>query len=164
MVTIKNSLFALMALLLLASCDKARVFDEYKEFDGGWPINNKAQFTFDATDTVSRYNMFVTTRANNSYPYSNLFIIVQMEQPDSKLVKVDTLEYQMANPDGSLMGSGFSDIKESKLWYKENVNFPKKGKYTFTVQQAVRESGKVPGVENLDGITEVGFRIENKEE
>lgn len=153
-----------MALVLFASsCDKARVFDEYKEFDGGWPINNKAQFTFDAQDTVSRYNMYVTTRANNGYPYSNLFVIVQMEQPESKIVKVDTLEYQMANPDGTLMGSGFSDIKESKLWYKENVNFPKKGKYTFSIQQAVRQQGQVPGVENLEGITEVGFRIENKE-
>ena len=152
-----------MALLLLASCDKARVFDEYKEFDGGWEINKKAQFTFDATDTVSRYNLFVTTRANNSYPYSNLFIIVQMEQAGDKLVKVDTLEYQMANPDGSLMGSGFSDIKESKLWYKENVKFPKAGKYTITIQQAVRKSGEVPGVEELDGVTDVGFRIESTE-
>lgn len=163
MAVIKNSLFVVMALLLLASCDDKRVFDEYKEFDGSWNKDSIATFTFDAKDTVSRYNMFVTTRANNSYPYSNLFLIVQMNEPESKITKVDTLEFEMANPDGSLMGSGFSDIKESKLWYKENENFPKPGRYTFKVQQAVRQANKIPGVENLDGITEVGFRIEHKE-
>jgi gliding motility-associated lipoprotein GldH len=69
----------------------------------------------------------------------------------------------MANPDGSLLGDGFSDIKESKLWYKEKVRFPKAGKYTIKVQQAVRQAGQVPGVQELDGITEVGFRIESTE-
>ena len=92
-----------------------------------------------------------------------MFLIVQLQQPGTKLTKVDTLEYQMANPDGSLMGDGFTDIKESKLWYKENVKFPKAGKYTITIQQAVRKSGEVPGVEELDGVTDLGFRIESTE-
>jgi hypothetical protein len=29
----------------------------------------------------------------------------------------------MTDPDGALLGDGFSDIKESKLFYKENVRF-----------------------------------------
>ncbi|MBP6460778.1 MAG: gliding motility lipoprotein GldH, partial [Crocinitomicaceae bacterium] len=61
----------------------------------------------------------------------------------------------------SLLGDGFTDIKESKLFYKENVRF--RGKYKVYVKQAVRETGKVPGVELLEGITDVGFRIEKKE-
>jgi hypothetical protein len=59
------------------------------------------------------------------------------------------------------MGNGFSDIKESKLFYKDNVTF--KGKYKVHIKQAVRESGKIPGVEALEGITDVGFRIEQKD-
>ncbi|WP_116790259.1 gliding motility lipoprotein GldH [Flavobacterium psychrotrophum] len=163
MAVIKNSLIALSALVLLVSCDKKRVFDEYKEFDGTWNKDSIASFTYEAKDTMSHYNLFLTTRTNNSYPYSNLFVIVQMEQPGTNITKADTLEYQMANPDGTLMGDGFSDIKESKLWYKEDVRFPKAGTYKFSVQQAVRQSGKVPGVQELDGITEIGLRIENKE-
>jgi hypothetical protein len=64
----------------------------------------------------------------------------------------------MANPDGSLLGDGFTDLKESKLVYKDKVRF--KGKYQVHIKQAVRETGKVPGVNALDGITDVGFRIE----
>jgi gliding motility-associated lipoprotein GldH len=83
-----------------------------------------------------------------------------MELPNG-FTKVDTLEYQMANPDGTLLGDGFSDIKESKLYFKENVKF--RGKYKVHIKQAVRETGKIPGVVLLDGITEVGFRIEKKD-
>lgn len=152
-------IFGFALALLFVSCDKKRIFDEYKEIDGSWHKKQKVTFAFEQNDTVQDYNMFVNIRNNNDYPYNNLFLIVSMLQPDG-VTKVDTLEYQMANPDGSLMGEGFSDVKESKLWYKENTRFPKAGKYTVTVQQAVRESGKVPGVEQLQGVSEVGFRIE----
>jgi gliding motility-associated lipoprotein GldH len=161
--TTKNSLLALGLLFLVCSCDKARVFDEYKELDGTWSKDSVLTFNVEQKDTVAKFNLFVTTRTNNNYPYNNMFLIVQMQQPGTRLTKVDTLEYQMANPDGSLMGDGFSDIKESKLWYKEKINFPKPGKYTFKVKQAVRQSGKVGGVQQLEGITEVGFRIESTE-
>lgn len=144
----------------LFSCDKQRVFDEYQEIDGSWHKKQKVAFTFEQQDTVTKYNMFVNIRNNNEYPFNNLFLIVSMLQPDG-VTKVDTLEYQMTNPDGSLMGDGFSDVKESKLWYKENTNFPKKGKYVVSIEQAVRETGKVGGMEQLPGISEIGFRIEN---
>jgi gliding motility-associated lipoprotein GldH len=96
-------------------------------------------------------------RANNNYPFNNIFLIVAIERPNG-FTKVDTLEYLMANPDGSLLGDGFTDIKESKLFYKEKVRF--RGNYKVHLKQAVRENGKVPGVTVLEGITDVGFRIE----
>ncbi|ALM50750.1 gliding motility protein GldH [Flavobacterium psychrophilum] len=160
---VRNSIAALSLVLLLVSCDKKRVFDEYKAINGSWKKDSIVSFSFDQKDTVSKYNLFINVRNNNSYPYNNMFLIVQLQQPGTQLTKVDTLEYQMANPDGSLLGDGFTDIKESKLWYKENVKFPKVGKYTVSIQQAVRKSGEVPGVEELDGVTDVGFRIESTE-
>lgn len=159
---LKNSIILFGLLLLVSSCDKKRVFDEYKPFDGKWNKDSIVSFAFNQKDTVSKYNLFVNIRNNNNYPFSNIYLIVQMQQPGG-LTKVDTLEYQMANPDGTLMGEGFSDVKESKLWYKENLIFPKAGKYNVTIQQAVRNTGKITGVQELDGITDIGFRIEHKE-
>lgn len=159
---LKNSIILFGLLLLVSSCDKKRVFDEYRPFDGKWNKDSIVSFAFNQKDTVSRYNLFVNIRNNNNYPFSNIYLIVQMQQPGG-LTKVDTLEYQMANPDGTLMGEGFSDVKESKLWYKENLIFPKAGKYNVTIQQAVRNTGKITGVQELDGITDIGFRIEHKE-
>ena len=63
-------------------------------------------------------------------------------------------------PNGELLGSGFSDVKENKLWYKERMIFEENGNYQVSIQQAMRENGKVKGVEYLQGITDIGFRIE----
>ena len=161
--TALNSLLLLGLLFCFCSCDKKRVFDEYASLDEKWHKDSIISFEFDQTDTVSKYNLFINVRNNNSYQYSNLFLIVQMQQPGTRLIKVDTLQYVMANPDGTLLGEGFTDIKESKLWYKENQRFPKPGKYTVNIQQAVRKAGNIPGVEELEGVTEVGFRVETVE-
>jgi gliding motility-associated lipoprotein GldH len=157
---IKNSAFLLLAVILFFSCDKKRVFDEYKSVGSAWHKDSVVTFDIPELDTTKRYNLFLNLRDNNNYPYNNLFLIVALEQPNG-FTKVDTLEYQMANPDGTLLGNGFSDIKESKLYYKENVKL--KGKYKVHIKQAVRATGKVPGVTLLEGITEVGLRIEKKE-
>ena len=157
---IKNSTLFLLASILLISCDEKRVFDEYKSVGNAWHKDSIVTFNLPELDSTKRYNLFVNLRANNAYKFNNLFLIVALEMPNG-FTKVDTLEYQMADPDGTLLGDGFSDIKESKLFYKENVRF--RSKYKVSIKQAVRENGKVPGVKALDGITEVGFRIEKKE-
>jgi gliding motility-associated lipoprotein GldH len=157
---IKNSLLLILVAVLLFSCDKKRVFDEYKSVGSAWNKDSIVTFDLPVLDSTKRYNLFVNLRDNNNYKYNNLFLIVSLESPNG-YTKVDTLEYEMANPDGTLLGEGFTDLKESKLYYKENVRF--RGKYKVHIKQAVRENGKVPGVALLEGITEVGFRIENKE-
>ncbi|PXY44430.1 gliding motility lipoprotein GldH [Flavobacterium hydrophilum] len=157
---IKNSGILLLAAILLFSCDKKRVFDEYKSVGSAWHKDSIVTFDLPVLDSTKRYNLFVNLRDNNNYPFNNLFLIVAIEMPNG-FTKVDTLEYQMANPDGTLLGNGFSDIKESKLYLKENVKF--RGKYKVHIKQAVRQSGKIPGVQELEGITDVGFRIEKKD-
>ncbi len=157
---IRNSALLILVVILFFSCDKKRVFDEYKSVGRAWHKDSIVTFNLPELDSTKRYNLFVTLRDNNNYPFNNLFLIVGIEMPNG-FTKVDTLEYQMANPDGSLMGDGFSDIKENKLFYKENIRF--RGKYKVNIKQAVRENGKVPGVTALEGITEVGFRIENRD-
>ncbi len=157
---IKNSVLLILVVILFFSCDKKRVFDEYKSVGSAWNKDSIVTFEMPKLDTTKQYNLFVNLRDNNNYPFNNLFLIVSMEKPNG-FIKVDTLEYQMANPDGSLLGDGFSDIKESKLFYKEKIKL--QGITKIHIKQAVRENGKIAGVKALEGITEVGFRIEKTE-
>jgi gliding motility-associated lipoprotein GldH len=157
---IKNSCILFAVVLLFLACDKKRVFDEYKTVGSGWNKDSIVSFDLPALDSTQQYNLFVNLRANDDYKFNNIFLIVAMEQKNG-FTKVDTLEYQMANRDGTLLGNGFTDLKESKLFYKEKVRF--KGQFKVYIKQALRENGKVPGVSNLDGITDVGFRIETIE-
>jgi len=157
-----KSFGALVVSFCLISCDEKRVFDEYKSVGNAWMKDSIVAFDFKQEDTTKPYNLFVNLRANQAYPFNNLFIIVSMERPGG-MIKIDTLQYQMTHPDGSLLGEGFSDIKESKLFYKEKMKFDTIGNYKVKIQQAMRRTGKIEGVEALEGITEVGFRIEKIE-
>jgi gliding motility-associated lipoprotein GldH len=157
---LKNSIFILLTVIAFSSCDKKKVFDEYKTVGSAWHKDSVITFDLPILDSTKRYNLFINLRDNNNYQYNNLFLIVSIEKPNG-YTKVDTLEYQMASPDGTILGEGFTDIKESKLLYKEKVRF--RGKYKVSIKQAVRETGKVPGVELLEGITDVGLRIEKIE-
>jgi gliding motility-associated lipoprotein GldH len=156
--SLKTSLFYLLTLILLVSCDKKRVFDEYHSVGKSWNKDTIVSFDLPKVDTKKTYNLYLNLRDNNDYPYNNIFLIVSLQQPNKKTI-VDTLEYQMADPEGNLLGDGFTDVKESKLVYKEGFRFMP-GAYKVQIKQAIRQTGKVTGVVQLDGITEVGFRIE----
>lgn len=142
------------------TCDSNSIFDEYQSVSNQWNKDSIITFKVNPLDSINGYNVFVNLRNTNDYKYNNLFLIVSTKFPNGKVIQ-DTLEYKMAKPNGEFLGTGFSDLKENKLWYKENVVFQESGEYQFTIQHAMRENGKVDGIVNLEGITDVGLRIEN---
>ncbi len=155
-----SSILFILITFLLVSCDEKRVFDEYKSVGNAWNKDSIVSFDLPKLETSKPYNLYLNLRNNEDYPFNNIFLLVSLENPDG-LTKVDTLEYAMANNDGTLLGEGFTDTKESKLFFKENQIFNKKGQYKVRIQQAVRQNGKVKGEKELNGVTEVGFRIES---
>lgn len=156
----RNPLPALLLTILLLSCDSNRVYDEYESLPGGWNKDSEISFSLPQMDSVSDYNLFINVRNNNDYAFSNIFLIANIQFPQGKVI-TDTLEYQMALPGGEWLGTGFGDVKENKLWYKERVRFDEPGRYKISIQHAMRKSGSEKGIENLEGITQVGLRIEN---
>ncbi|MEM6515288.1 MAG: gliding motility lipoprotein GldH [Bacteroidota bacterium] len=158
-----KKLLIFVFVVSFVSCDDKMVFDEYKTISGGtWDKDEIVSFSLEAPDTTSNYNLYLNLRNNNDYKYNNLYLIVEMNFPHGKTLK-DTLNYKMARPDGSFLGTGFSDVKENKLWYKGHEApfvFEESGDYDISIQHAMRENGTVDGIENLEGITDVGFRVE----
>lgn len=157
-------LFFGLGILLLWSCDHGSVYSGYQSVNDSWKKGQSVDFTFQSPDTLKAYNMFINLRNDNDYPFSNLFLIVKLNFPDGRII-ADTLQYEMAKPDGEWLGSGFTDLKENKLWYKENVVFPVSGTYTVGIEHAMRKVGEEQGIADLKGITDVGLEIEkvNKE-
>lgn len=151
-------LFLLGSILFFSACDKKRVFDEYQSVRG-WNKDSVIRFDLGELDTSRVYNLFINLRNTNEYKYSNIFLITNMQFPNGKVIS-DTLEYEMAKPNGEWLGTGFGDVKENKLWYKKNVKFDEAGNYQVSLRQAMRKNDSVQGIELLEGITDVGFRIE----
>jgi len=148
-----------LCIIILASCESNTVYSDTKAMDGFWGQNETVEFVLPQLDSLKTYNLFLNIRNTNDYKYNNIFLIASINFPYGKTIS-DTLEYRMANPDGSWMGYGMGNIKENKLWYKENVRFFEEGNYKVTIEQAMRNNGAVEGVEKLEGITDIGLSIE----
>ncbi len=152
--------FIAIFFTLLQSCDSNVVFSKYQSLNKvNWKQDKVIAISIPIQDTIALHNLYINLRNTKDYPYSNLFLIAQMSFPDNTIV-VDTLEYEMTDASGRFLGSGFSDIKENKLFYKENVRFKQKGIYHFEVKQAMRERGKVTGISKLKGVSDVGISVE----
>ena len=155
-----KSFFILILVLGFISCDSNRTFDEYYSVENNcWLIDDVVEFQVEVEDTISKNNIFINIRNNKEYEFSNLFLIASMEFPNGLKV-IDTLEYEMTDKAGNYLGSGYTDIKENKLFYKENIVFFEKGEYTIEVQHATRSIHDIEGINPLTGIYNVGLSIE----
>ncbi len=158
----KRILFFISLIFLAVACDSAREYDVFKNIPNNqW--STTVQFKIPITDTLHKKNLFIQIRNNKDYAFSNLFLITKMTFPNGTKV-IDTLEYEMADAQGQFLGSGYTDVKENKLFYKENIVFPTKGSYTIDIEQAMRKLGENSEIKALKGVTDVGFRIEKTTE
>ncbi len=134
-----------------ASCTTLDVFEKTKAFTKHeWAANDKPTCTFEIKDTTAKYNLFLVLRHEDAYKYKNIWLDITMQSADSSIhVKRDfTL-----SDNTKWLGVAMSDIIEHRI--KVNaVPIPlKKGNYTFTLQQAMRE-------DPLPYILNAGIRIE----
>jgi gliding motility-associated lipoprotein GldH len=145
--------FLSLLLLLLCGCDSKRFFEENKSLQNGvWNVSHKVPFRVEIKDSVSRYDVYLNVRNDGEYPYSNLYLFIHTTLPGNSAT-TDTVECQLADPDGKWRGSGFGSIKFNRFLFQRGVLFPRKGSYLFELEQAMR-------VNDLKGIRDVGIRLE----
>lgn len=156
----RNFLLIISIAFFVISCTEHKSFDQYKPIKNfEWVQNSAIEFIVNNTDTISKKNVFINIRNNDSYEYSSLFLIVKTEFPSGYKL-IDTLEYEMADVEGNWLGKGFTDLKENKLFFKEQVVLPEVGDFKFIIQHATRGINDIEGVQPLKGITDVGLSIE----
>lgn len=157
----RSSILLLIGLsIALFSCENRTVFSQYQAVQNArWHKEDTLRFAFSGLDTTRAYNLFIHIRNDDTFPFSNLFLITAIKDPHGKTLK-DTLEYKMAKPTGAWLGQGLGSLKENKLWFREKMVFPNPGTYTVSIIHAMRKNGQVEGLEHLSGITDVGLEIE----
>ena len=148
-----KSIVVFVLLLSVVSCQNADEKVLVNAVDNQWKKNNAQTFSFDISDAQNLKNMMFVVRNNNNYPYSNLRLIASVEH-NKKKISTDTLNYILAKPNGEWIGTGFGDTKEIVFQYKLNYKFPKNGKYSVKVVQAMRRNV-------LPGIEDIGIKIQN---
>ena len=140
---------------LLASCSPGTVFQQSEALPAdGWNMDHAVRFDVEITDTLNLHELYLEVRNTTSYAYSNLYLFLDIAFPGEQLLR-DTIECRLAERSGRWTGRGFGRIKSNEFLFRDNVWFPDSGTYAFTIRQGMRE-------ETLNGITDVGIRIERK--
>ncbi len=146
-------IFFIVAAIIFMNCDRSFVYEKNKKIpEMKWHYEDTVAFEVEINDTVNLHNIHINVRNSVDYKYMNLFMYLNTEFPDGRVVR-DTLECILANMRGEWTGDGFGKIKSNQFLMREKIWFPHKGKYIFRFEQAMRE-------EVLEGISDVGIRIE----
>ena len=146
-------LIVFLALLTIVSCDPNRVYEDFAEIPlHVWDVNNKPVFRTYISDTVASHNIYINIRNGSGYSYSNLYIFLTTTSPTGQWI-CDTIDCTLADKRGKWYGSGWGDIHELRLPYKQNIRFPVSGYYSFEFEQAMR-------TEHLKDVYDIGLRIE----
>lgn len=155
----KNSINTLKACLIIVagfltfSCNSDVVYEDNERVPGNeWNRYFVPEFEVEISDTASLHNLYINLRNTGEYPRSNIFLFVSASAPGGAFNR-DTLELNLAGPSGKWLGRGYGSIWQNRFLYRQNVRFPKKGVYHFSIEQAMR-------IEDLPGITDVGILIE----
>lgn len=155
-INFKNLLIIGIIAIVFIACDKNRVYDSSKSIDSEqWHYQKYLKFDVSIDDTVSLHKFYINIRNNNEYEYQNIYLFLTTKLPDGKKSQ-DTLLCYLADEKGKWLGTGLGDIKDSKLLLKDNLRFPQKGTYSFSLTQAMRK-------DIINGIVDIGIRIEKQE-
>lgn len=139
-------------LLFVCSCDEPAVYTSYRPVDKAtWNKDQTFYFSVDIQDTSAPYSLTLDIRNNTLYPYRNLWIAYQVEQPIGPFL-TDTVECILADGHNKWRGNGFS-LFTTSFPLQEQFVFSHPGLYTFSFSHVMTD-------EKLKGIHEIGFRIE----
>ena len=157
---VKSFFNHIIALLFIAtsfsSCDRNRLFDQNKEiFNHTWKRAQVIHLEVDITDTITKNNFYINLRNGNKYAYNNIFLFVTSRLPNGHTNR-DTMEILLADAQGKWLGKKTGDIIDNRVPIKRGVVFPMSGKYSFDIEQGMRD-------ENLKDIYDVGLRIEKQQ-
>jgi len=151
--------WAMMLLaVLLAGCTDNVVYQGDVPVPGGvWDRPFTPSFEFDLADTVNTHNLFIDIRHTGDYPFSDLYLFVDVHGPGGRHLR-DTVECLLADPTGRWYGKGTGFIfasraVDAKVLYKTGNRFPAAGHYVITLEQAMR-------TEHLEGVMDVGVSLE----
>ncbi|WP_298412184.1 gliding motility lipoprotein GldH [Hydrotalea sp.] len=143
--------FMLMVVLVMAACTTLNVFEKTIPFPNHtWSSIDTPSFQFNITDTNAFYNLYVVFRHEDAYRYKNIWLNITVHDPDSTYSF--NREFTLANSMGWL-GIAMDDIIDHRMAFNTLPAKLKKGQYTFTLQQLMRE-------DPLQHVLNAGLRIE----
>ncbi len=95
-------------------------------------------------------------RHNDKYSFNNIYITLTTKQPGQDSLQTARFDLPLATNEKGWLATGMDDIYEHRISLTPSGNnfyFRKKGDYTFTLEQIMRE-------DPLNNVLNAGLRIE----
>jgi len=149
-----KKVFGLICLTVtLAGCGTLDVYEKTTPFPNHeWKTSNKPSFTFTIEDTVSAYHIFVILRHEDAYHYNNIWMNITTQAPGDS-ARIQQVNITLADNKKGWLGTGMDDVFDHRARITRLPIKLKKGNYTFTLQQNMRE-------EPLQFMLNAGIRVE----
>jgi gliding motility-associated lipoprotein GldH len=147
-------LFALSVLMLAASCEPNRVFERQVAISGHeWAHTQVPEYQVEVPDTTSTYNLYISIRHHNDYPFSNLWFRLHTIYPSGKTGTLRQQVFLGDNEQHRWRGECLNEVCNVLLPVVEDLRLSEAGRYTFRIEHIMRTNP-------LPGIMDVGLRIE----
>jgi gliding motility-associated lipoprotein GldH len=119
-----------------------------------WSANEKPSFTFTVEDTASLYNIFVVLRHEDAYRFNNLWLNITTQAPGDS-ARTQQVNVRLADNTRGWLGTGMDDVFDHRARITQMPVKLRKGNYTFTLQQIMRE-------DPLQYVLNAGIRVEKQ--
>jgi gliding motility-associated lipoprotein GldH len=153
---VKKTLVPIIIIFLLAGCNTMDVFEKTVFFPKHvWSANEKPSFTFTVEDTASLYNIFVVLRHEDAYRFNNLWLNITTQAPGDS-ARTQQVNVRLADNTRGWLGTGMDDVFDHRARITQMPVKLRKGNYTFTLQQIMRE-------DPLQYVLNAGIRVEKQQ-
>lgn len=152
-----QGLLLVSLLMLLMACEEQPFYEAYLPVqEKGWHQDSTATFEVEISDTSQRYAIVFNLRANDQYPYANLYLFRSIESEEG-VEYSDTANLTLADRYGKWLGEGVGALKTFRRPFAPRaLRFRESGTYRFHFTQAMRQ-------EVLPGVEYVGLSIYQKD-
>lgn len=146
-------LLPIACCLLFAACNTVDLYEKVASIPGhSWKNSFKPSFSFTIKDSTSSYQLFLILRHTDKYNFNNIYVNLSIKTPGADSVRTIRKDLTLATNDKGWLGVGMDDIYEHRIKLGDPEPL-KKGDYTFTIEQIMRQ-------DPLEHILNAGIRIE----
>ncbi len=135
---IRSYVIALIGLCTLFSCTQGILVEEKWEWENHqWLQGDRKTMTIEATDTTTAYQMELTLRHQETYPFQNLYVRTLITFP-SGLKDTSVVSMELMDDKGNWDGDYGENCCKIKFPLQRKFTFPETGKYTWSIEPYMR--------------------------
>ena len=145
-------LLILFGLMILSSCDKAKIYEKHLDNDRiTWNRFDVKTFKVDIKDISSGYDFYIAIRHLTDVPFKYLTIKFTLYTPSGETRTIEQ-KILLKDNEGNLLGDGMGELWDLVHLVREDFRFTEPGICTVEISSTMSQA-------DLPGIMQVGLIV-----